>query len=51
MEEAIVVCFKNLSHKRVPTPPYFWTNFQYKVKVYLNERPPCSELQSALMEC
>ena len=31
------------TRESVPTP-YFWMNFLYRVKVYLNERPPWSEL-------
>ena len=35
------------THVRVPTP-YFWPNFLYGIKVYLNERPPWSNLHVEL---
>ena len=34
---------KGPTHKRAPIP-CFWPNFLYRIKVYLNERPPWSEL-------
>ena len=35
------------SHERAPTS-YFWPNFLYRVKVYLNEHPAGSELDAYL---